>query len=146
MVKTVVNMLSEGSQEVRNSAKLAVLTIRNNLSSQREFDGFMNRSGLTEKQIDQVRKIVEQGDSDAINNTASKIGSTMRGSSLDSRGAMKQGKNSDGLTQSSFNMANSFVSPTSSAANGFNVSDNSNATFKKRQASVSKPIDPQVYE
>lgn len=33
LVKAVANMLSEGAQEVRNSAKIAILSIRNNLSS-----------------------------------------------------------------------------------------------------------------
>jgi hypothetical protein len=73
----------------------------------------------------------------------------MRGSSLDSRGGdfrRTPNKNTEnGITQSSFNMGNSFVSPNSSAANGFGATGSSYA-FKKRQASVSKPIDPHVYE
>lgn len=64
LVKTVVNMLSEGAQEVRNAAKLAILTIKNNLSSQREFDSLMSRCGLTEKQLEQTKKVVEFGDID----------------------------------------------------------------------------------
>jgi len=59
LVKIVVNMLSEGAQEVRNAAKLSILTIRNNLSSQKEFDGLMARCGLTERQLDQCRKVLE---------------------------------------------------------------------------------------
>jgi hypothetical protein len=49
LVKAVVIMLSEASLEVRNAAKLAVLTIRNNLGSQKEFDGLMMRCGLTDR-------------------------------------------------------------------------------------------------
>lgn len=95
----------------------------------------MLKCGLSDKQLDQCRKIVEQGETEVTNNgLTSKYGQTMRGSSLDSRGAevKKLVKNTDGLTQSSFNMANSFMSPNSSAANGFSVADNSPATFKKR--------------
>ena len=59
LIKFIVNMLSEGAQEVRNQAKLAILTCRNGLATAREFDGLMLKSGLTDKQIEQVRKIVE---------------------------------------------------------------------------------------
>jgi hypothetical protein len=38
---------------------LAILTMRNGLTTAREFDGLMLKSGLTDKQIEQVRKIVE---------------------------------------------------------------------------------------
>lgn len=59
LIKFIVTMLSEGAQEVRNQAKLAILTMRNGLTTAREFDGLMLKSGLTDKQIEQVRKIVE---------------------------------------------------------------------------------------
>jgi hypothetical protein len=38
LVKAVIAMLKEQAQEVRNQAKLAILTLKNNLSNGREFD------------------------------------------------------------------------------------------------------------
>ena len=52
----------------------------------------------------------------------------MRGSSLDSKvvdARKTPNKNMEGLTQSSFNIGASFVSPNSSAANGFGATSNS---------------------
>lgn len=146
LVKAVVNMLSEGAQEVRNAAKLAILTIKNNLSSQREFDALMSRCGLTEKQLEQTKKVVEFGDIDqnsVILNT--KYSQSMRGSSLDSKGIQAQQRSPNKMmdgTDSSFNLNQSYISPNSSAANGFQATDSSFVAFKKRQQSVSKPTKP----
>lgn len=63
-MKTVVNFLGEGSLDVRNAAKLAVLSIHSNLGNQKEFEALMSRCGLTEVQIQQTKKIVEQSDID----------------------------------------------------------------------------------
>ena len=52
LVRTVVAMLSEGAIEVRNQAKLAILSIKNNLQNGREFDGLLLRCNLTDKQIE----------------------------------------------------------------------------------------------
>ena len=52
LVRTVVGMLSEGALEVRNQAKLAILSIKNNLQNGREFDGLLLRCNLTDKQIE----------------------------------------------------------------------------------------------
>lgn len=85
----------------------------------------MVRSGLTDRQLEQIKKIVEQGDVDGRSiNINTKYGQSMRGSSLDSRGGIGR-KGLDGATQSSFNMGNSFVSPNSSSANGFTATGNS---------------------
>jgi hypothetical protein len=131
-------MLSEGAEQVRNAAKLAILTIKNNLSSQREFEGLMVRCGLTEKQLEQTKKVIEFGDMDQLNNNLhTKYAQSMRGSSLDSRGANSEmmkskspNKVMDGTT-SSFNLNHSYMSPNSSAANGFQAT-NSSFAFKKR--------------
>lgn len=48
IVKAVVNMLSEGSSEARNQAKIGVAQIKNNIQNGREFDGLLMRCGLTE--------------------------------------------------------------------------------------------------
>lgn len=48
LIKHVVCMLSEGAQEVRNQAKIAIIQIKNNIQNGREFDGLLMRSGLTE--------------------------------------------------------------------------------------------------
>ena len=49
LVRTVVLMLSENAQEVRNAAKLALLTMKNNLSNGREMEGMLMRCGLTDR-------------------------------------------------------------------------------------------------
>jgi len=49
LIKTVVGMLSEGAQEVRNQAKLAILTMKNCLDNARELDGLLLRAGITDK-------------------------------------------------------------------------------------------------
>ena len=59
LIKFIVNMLSEGAQEVRNQAKLAILTCRKGLATAQDFDGLILKSGLNNTQIEQVRKIVE---------------------------------------------------------------------------------------
>lgn len=51
LIRTVVGMLSEGAQEVRNKAKLAILTLKNNFQNGRDFDGLLMRCGLTDKQV-----------------------------------------------------------------------------------------------
>jgi hypothetical protein len=58
----------------------------------------MIRCGLTDKQLDQCKKVVELGDAELLsNNLNTKYGQSMRGSSLDSKGAIKT-KNIDGYT------------------------------------------------
>lgn len=45
-------MLSESAVEVRNQAKLGILSLKNNLQNGREFDGLLLRCGLSEKQLE----------------------------------------------------------------------------------------------
>ena len=47
-MQAVVNMLSEGAQDARNQAKIAIAQIKNHIQNGREFDGVLMRSGLTE--------------------------------------------------------------------------------------------------
>lgn len=49
LVKAVIIMLKEQAQEVRNQAKLAILTLKNNLSNGREFDQLLLRCNLTDQ-------------------------------------------------------------------------------------------------
>lgn len=118
LVKTVVGMLSEGAAEVRNQAKLAILTLKNNLQSGREFDGVLMRCNLTDKQIEQAKKVAQQGDYESLSNYANtRYGGSMRGSSMDSRSAAEAQRRtpnhipgnpaagSDGFSQSTFSDA-----------------------------------------
>jgi len=52
-------MLGEGALEVRNQGKSAIIQIKNNFQNGREFDILLMKSGLTDKQIEQIRKIVD---------------------------------------------------------------------------------------
>ena len=154
-------MLSEGAQEVRNQAKLAILTLKNNFPNGREFDSLLFRCNLTDQQMEQTRKVIEQSDFESLSNFANtRYGGSMRGSSLDSRGLdrTKQSPNqiqrnnnafgSDGFSQSAFSDAKlqqTFMSgygpPT-----GFGTTGTSLHAFKQRHTSVSKPVDPKVME
>jgi hypothetical protein len=50
-------------------------------------EGVLMRCGLTDKQVDQARKVIEQADYESLSNFANtRYGGSMRGSSLDSRG------------------------------------------------------------
>lgn len=158
---------------MRNQAKLAILTLKNNLQSGREFDGVLMRCNLTDKQIEQAKKVAAQGDYESLSNYANtRYGVSMRGSSMDSRSAAEAQRRtpnhipgnlaagSDGFAQSTFSdakMQATFLSGGAGAAsqlqnsnygasNGFGVTGSSNQAFKKRQASVSKPVDPQLME
>lgn len=158
---------------MRNQAKLAILTLKNNLQNGREFDGLLMRCNLTDKQIEQAKKVAEQGDYESLSNYANtRYGGSMRGSSMDSRSAAEAQRRtpnhlprnlasgSDGFAQSSFSdskMQATFLSGGAGAAsqlqnsnygasNGFGMTGSSNQAFKKRQASVSKPVDPQLME
>ena len=45
-------MLSESAEEVRNQAKLAILTMKNNIQNQWELDGLLGKSGLNTKEME----------------------------------------------------------------------------------------------
>jgi hypothetical protein len=101
-------------------AKVCVFSLKNCTSNDREFDGLLYRCNLNERQMDKIRKTIEQGESDAMSSYAgnSRYGASMRGSSLDSRGGQGQmqrstpyvpsniiknhAAGSDGFSQSSF--------------------------------------------
>ena len=79
-------MLAEGSAEARNQAKIGIAQIKNSIQNGREFDGLLMRSGLTEQQVEQAKKVADQGEYNSlgqVNNT--RYGGSMRGSSMDSR-------------------------------------------------------------
>ena len=48
LLSSVVRFLSEGAQEVRNQAKLAILTLHRVCDSQRELDGILLKARLNE--------------------------------------------------------------------------------------------------
>lgn len=52
LVKAVIGNLKEGAQEVRQTAKLGVLTLKNSFPNSREFDQFLLRCNLTDQQIE----------------------------------------------------------------------------------------------
>ena len=80
-------MLGEGALEVRNQAKLAILTLKNNLQVGRDFDTLLLKCNLSDRQIEQVRKIADTNDYEQLSNFANtRYGVSMRGSSMDSRG------------------------------------------------------------
>lgn len=86
LVKAVIGMLKEGAQEVRQAAKLGILTLKNQFSNGREFDQFLLRCNLTDQQIEQARKVVDQEDFESLSNiNNTRYGGSMRGSSMDSR-------------------------------------------------------------
>jgi hypothetical protein len=88
LVQTVALMLNEGALEVRNMAKFGILTLKNNLKSQRELEAILNRCVTNEKQLEKIKQIIEKSDFDSISNIGStRYGSSMRTSSLDSRSA-----------------------------------------------------------
>ena len=62
LVKCISNMLNEGALEVRNQGKSAIIQIKNNFQNGREFDILLMKSGLTDKQIEQIRKVVDQSE------------------------------------------------------------------------------------
>ena len=49
LIKTIVSYLSESAAEVRNQAKLNVLSLKNNLPNGRDFDGLLLRCNLSDK-------------------------------------------------------------------------------------------------
>lgn len=49
LIKTTVSQLSEGAIEVRNQAKLNILSLKNNIPNGRDFDGLLLRCNLTDK-------------------------------------------------------------------------------------------------
>ena len=59
LAKQIINMLQEGAVEVRNQAKVAVMQMRQFMQNQREFENLLVRSGVSDKQIEQVRKILD---------------------------------------------------------------------------------------
>jgi len=166
----VVGVLDEGAIEVRNQAKIALLTLDSHFPNKREFDSLLLRCNLSDRQVEQVRKVREEGNLDQLSNFINtKYGGSMRGSSLDSRGfvldnlrrtplhpALPNPSGSDGFDaqNSSGNMQLTFLSggapqpqrSNATAQSGFGVSGQSGSIFKKRQQSVSKPLDPQFME
>ena len=150
LVKAVIGMLKEGAQEVRQTAKLGVLTLKNSFSNSREFDQFLLRCNLTDQQIEQARKVIEQEDYESLSNYANtRYGGSMRGSSMDSRSAAdpqrrtpyapprRGAAGSDGFQQTSYldsNMTSTFLSggavpsqvySNQEASNGFGMTGSS---------------------
>ena len=165
LVKTIVQMLSEGALEVRNQAKLGMLTIKNNLANQKELDSLLLRANLTQQQMDLAKKTVDQNDYESLSNYMNtRYGGSMRGSSMDSRSLANDKKKntitkkgsasgSDGFNRMSpfadQNMQQTFLSggaQQTQQPNNFGLTGTSNSVFKKRQPSVSKPVDPQIME
>jgi hypothetical protein len=83
----VVNLLNEGAIEIRNMAKLGLISIKNSIG-QRELEGLLNRCVSNDKQLDKIKQILERTDYDSISNSGStRYGTSMRNSSLDTRSA-----------------------------------------------------------
>lgn len=127
--------MNEGAIEVRNMAKLGLLSLKNSLG-QRELEGLLNRCVSNEKQLDKIKQILDKTDFDSISNSGStRYGTSMRNSSLDTRsaGPFRGGSNpsgSDGFGK--FTSSSDFNKSTASVAiggpGGFNSTSN---TFKK---------------
>eukprot|EP00347_Sterkiella_histriomuscorum_P023335 403335038 len=156
LIQTVVGFLNEGAIEVRNTARIGLLSLRNIFGSQRELENFLQRFVTNEKQLDKIKQMLDKNDLDSVSNVGStRYGSSMRNSSLETRsaGAFKGGQpqvtatGSDGFgkfTQSSdFNMQQTFLKSSGGSSVGFNSTSN---TFKKTNNLVSKPIDPMLME
>lgn len=88
LISTVANFLNEGAIEVRNMAKMGLLSLKSSLGSQRELEAILARCIPNDKQYEKVRQLIDRNDLDSISNTGStRYGSSMRTSSLDSRSA-----------------------------------------------------------
>ena len=88
LIKAVALMLNESAQEVRNMAKVGIFHLKNSLGSQRELEAILNRCVTNDKQLEKIKQIIDKNDFDSISNVGStRYGSSMRTSSLDSRGA-----------------------------------------------------------
>jgi ATP phosphoribosyltransferase regulatory subunit HisZ len=88
LIQAVAVLLNEGAIEVRNMAKLGLLSLKNALGSQRELEAVLVRCVSNEKQLEKIRQMIEKNDFESISNTGStRYGSSMRTSSLDSRSA-----------------------------------------------------------
>ena len=118
--------------------------------------------------MEQARKVVEQEDYDSLSNlNVTKYGGSMRGSSMDSRGINQRMtpyapprqniSGSDGFQNAQMmldsKMQSTFLSGGAvpqnqhpGASNGFGMTGSSIQAFKKRQPSVSKPVDPKLME
>ena len=69
-------------------AKVGLLQMKAALGSQRELEGLLMRFISNEKQFEKIKNILDKGDLDSISNSGStRYGTSMRGSSLDSRSA-----------------------------------------------------------
>ncbi len=49
LIQAVALMLNEGAIEVRNMAKIGLMTLKNNLGSQRELEAILNRCVTNDK-------------------------------------------------------------------------------------------------
>ena len=88
LVQVVVTLLNEGALEVRNMAKIGLITLKNSIGNQRELDMILIRCAKDEKQLDKIRQILERTELESISVTGStRYGSSMRTSSLDNKGA-----------------------------------------------------------
>lgn len=77
-----MRFLGEGSFEVRNQAKLTILTLSNVCGTQRELDGILLKARLNDNQIESVRKVLAS-DFESISNYANtRYGASMRSSPL----------------------------------------------------------------
>jgi hypothetical protein len=174
LVRAVAMMLNEGALEVRNMAKMGIFTLKNSLGSQRELEAILNRCVTNDKQLEKIKQIIDKTDFDSISNVGStRYGTSMRTSSLDSRGAgqfragssgasaqkqamMSSGTDSFGqFTHSSdFNIPGSAykgsaahnVMTTTGGSQDFNTTSTSNQFKKGGNQLVSKPIDPILME
>jgi len=88
LIRAVALMLNEGAIEVRNMAKIGIFNLKNSLGSQRELEAILNRCVTNDKHLEKIKQIIDKNDFDSISNVGStRYGSSMRTSSLDSRGA-----------------------------------------------------------
>jgi len=49
LVQQICTMLNESAAEVRNSAKVAIITLKNNFSTEREFEMLLQKCHLNER-------------------------------------------------------------------------------------------------
>ena len=88
LVQAIANFLSEAAIEVRNMGKIGLFSLKNGLGSQRELESILMRCINNDKQFEKIRQILDKNDFESIsNNGSTRYGSSMRGSSLDSRSA-----------------------------------------------------------
>jgi hypothetical protein len=84
LVQTVAAYLDQGAVEVRNQAKLAILTIQSQCGGPgREFEGLLLKCRLSERQMDKIKKVVANEDFESLSSyAATRYGASMRASPM----------------------------------------------------------------